>query len=139
MGKTTKIALAAATTLAALTAGGTAVSSASVAAPASSAHAAASTSAVSASTAITRSQAIAIAKRRVPGARVATVEREWEHGHRVWKVELHKGHREYDVYVSVANGRIVKFRVKNDDRRHDDRGHDDRGHDGRGHGRGHDD
>ncbi|MFC7380938.1 PepSY domain-containing protein [Sphaerisporangium rhizosphaerae] len=60
-------------------------------------------------------QAIRIAKKRVPGARVGKVEREWEHGRRVWKVELHKRGVEYRVYVSVRTGAIVKFRQKHDD------------------------
>ncbi|GIH64154.1 MULTISPECIES: PepSY domain-containing protein [Microbispora] len=109
MRKTTKIALAAAVTVAALAAGGTAVAAA-VPAPLS-ANASASVS----QTSVTRSQAIAIATRRVPGARVTEVEREWEHGHRTWKVELRKSHREYEVYVAIATGRIVKFRAHHDD------------------------
>ncbi|MEV5409526.1 PepSY domain-containing protein [Thermopolyspora sp. NPDC052614] len=64
---------------------------------------------------ITRKQAIAIAKKRVPGARVTEVEREWEHGYHTWKIELHKGAWEYDVYVAVSNGRIIKFKQKHDD------------------------
>ncbi|MBB2740295.1 UNVERIFIED_ORG: putative membrane protein YkoI [Microbispora rosea subsp. rosea] len=108
MTQTTKIALAAAVTLAALAAGGTVAAAAP--APLS------STASVSVSqTSVTRSQAIAIAMRRVPGARVTEVEREWEHGHRTWKVELRKGYREYKVYVAIATGRIVKFRAHHDD------------------------
>ncbi|GAA3811716.1 hypothetical protein GCM10022226_35400 [Sphaerisporangium flaviroseum] len=64
---------------------------------------------------ITYRQAIKIAKKRVPGARVTKVEREWEHGHRTWKVELKKRHTEYRVYVSIRTGKIVKFRQKHDD------------------------
>ncbi|KAA9377560.1 PepSY domain-containing protein [Microbispora cellulosiformans] len=125
MRKTTSIAIAAAATIAALAAGGTAVASASapVQAPASvqaapvqaRAHTPALSSATPARSVVSRSrftrrEAIIIAKRRVPGARVTKVEREWEHGHRTWKVELRRGHREYRVYVSIATGRIVKFR-----------------------------
>ncbi|WP_229798038.1 PepSY domain-containing protein [Planomonospora parontospora] len=55
-------------------------------------------------------KAVRIAKKRVPGARVSEVEREWEHGHRVCKVELEKGRWEYDVYVSQRTGKIVKFK-----------------------------
>lgn len=65
--------------------------------------------------AITRRQAIAIARKRVPGARVTGVEREWEHGHLTWKVELRKGAWEYEVYVSVRTGKIVKFERDYDD------------------------
>lgn len=64
---------------------------------------------------ITRKRAIAIAKKKVPGAWVTEVEREWEHGHRTWKVELEKGNWEYEVYVAVSNGKIIKF-----DREYDD-------------------
>ncbi|MFJ2031009.1 PepSY domain-containing protein [Streptosporangium sp. NPDC087985] len=61
-------------------------------------------------TGISYRRAIQIAKERVPGARVTEVEREWEHGHSVWKIELRKGGREYKVYVSATTGRIIKFR-----------------------------
>lgn len=75
-----------------------------------------STSAVNATTAaITYRQAVSIAKKRVPDARVTDVEREWEHGYRVWKVELKKRYAEYRVYISVKTGKIVKFRQKHDD------------------------
>ncbi|WP_214409453.1 PepSY domain-containing protein [Sphaerisporangium fuscum] len=60
-------------------------------------------------------QAVRVAKKRVPGARVTKVEREWEHGHRVWKVELRDGRAEYRVYVSVKTGKIIEFRQKHDD------------------------
>ncbi|GAB3146646.1 PepSY domain-containing protein [Microbispora hainanensis] len=119
MRQTTKIALAAAVTVTALAAGGTAVAAAAPAPLSSAASASlsqASLSRASASTAaITWRQAVAIAKKRVPGARVTEVEREWEHGYRTWKIELHKGHTEYDVYVAIATGRIIKFRVDHDD------------------------
>lgn len=115
MRKTTSIAIAAAATLAALAAGGTAVASASAPAQAPAQTSAASSAATArsavSSSGFTRRQAIVIAKRRVPGARVIKAEREWEHGHRTWKVELRRGHREYRVYVSSATGRIVKFRT----------------------------
>ncbi len=117
MRQTNKIALAAAVTVTALAAGGTAVAAAAPA-PLSSTSSASVAQTSVAQTSVTRSQAIAIATRRVPGARVTEVEREWEHGHRTWKVELRKGHREYKVYVAIATGRIVKFRAHHDD--HDD-------------------
>lgn len=74
-------------------------------------------SAASAATddAISREKAVDIAKKRVPGARVTEVEREREHGHRTWKVELRKGHMEYDVYVSRDTGKIIKFKSEVDD------------------------
>ncbi|MEV4300460.1 PepSY domain-containing protein [Microbispora rosea] len=118
MRHTTKIALAAAVTVTALAAGGTAVAAApashSSTASASVSHASVSRAAVTRAS-LSRSQAVAIAKKRVPGAWVTEVEREWEHGHRTWKVELRKGHMEYEVYVAVATGRIVKFRAEHDD------------------------
>ncbi|WP_248960295.1 PepSY domain-containing protein [Sphaerisporangium perillae] len=72
-------------------------------------------SSATSATSITYGQAIRIAKKRVPGARVTEVEREWEHGVRVWKVELRKHGAEYRVYISVRTGKIVKFRQKHDD------------------------
>jgi Predicted membrane protein len=65
---------------------------------------------------ITRERAIEIAEKRVPGARVTDVEREWEHGRRTWEVELRKGGTEYDVHVSAESGEIVKFDEERDDR-----------------------
>lgn len=77
---------------------------------------AAATPAVAATTAaVTKAQAVKIAKKKVPGAYVSEVEREYEHGRRTWKIELEKGNWEYDVYVAVSNGRIVKFTRDYDD------------------------
>ncbi|GII28223.1 PepSY domain-containing protein [Planotetraspora mira] len=59
---------------------------------------------------ITSRQAIEIAGARVPGARVTGVERELEHGHRVWEVKLVKGGIEYDVQVSADSGTVVRLR-----------------------------
>ncbi|MGJ6960797.1 PepSY domain-containing protein [Streptosporangium sp. G11] len=64
---------------------------------------------------ISSRKAVRIAKKRVPGARVSKVEREWEHGQRAWKVELHKGAWEYDVYVSAKTGKIIKLKRDYDD------------------------
>ncbi|WP_329091942.1 MULTISPECIES: PepSY domain-containing protein [unclassified Streptosporangium] len=64
---------------------------------------------------ISSRKAVQIAKKRVPGARVSDVEREWEHGQRAWKVELHKGAWEYDVYVSAKTGKIIKLKRDYDD------------------------
>jgi uncharacterized membrane protein YkoI len=94
------------TTAAAGTTTGT-VTTTAVAAPASTAD-------------ISYSRALQIAKKRVPGARVTKAEREWEHGQRTWKFELRKGGREYEVYVSIRTGKIIKFTS----------GHDDSGHHG---------
>lgn len=80
-----------------------------------SAVAAAPQAAPSSATAGTCTTAIKIAKRKVPGAHVTKTEREREHGHRVCKVELRKGNWEYDVYVSLTNGKIVKFKRDYDD------------------------
>ncbi|WP_062344762.1 PepSY domain-containing protein [Herbidospora yilanensis] len=78
---------------------------------------AAATPAVAAATtaAVTKAQAVKIAKKKVPGAYVSEVEREYEHGRRTWKIELEKGHWEYDVYVAVSDGSIVKFTRDYDD------------------------
>ncbi|WP_440099593.1 PepSY domain-containing protein [Streptosporangium sp. H16] len=70
---------------------------------------------VTTSAGISSRKAVQIAKKRVPGARVSKVEREWEHGRRAWKVELHKGAWEYDVYVSAKTGKIIKLKRDYDD------------------------
>jgi len=64
---------------------------------------------------ISSRKAVQIAKKRVPGARVTKIEREWEHGLRAWKIELHRGAWEYDVYVSAKTGKIIKLKSKYDD------------------------
>ncbi|MEV4376425.1 PepSY domain-containing protein [Streptosporangium sp. NPDC049644] len=64
---------------------------------------------------ISARKAVQIAKKRVPGARVTKVEREWEHGQRAWKIELRKGAWEYDVYVSARTGKIIKLKREYDD------------------------
>ncbi|WP_405140330.1 PepSY domain-containing protein [Sphaerisporangium sp. NBC_01403] len=122
IGKAARLTIAGAGAIAVLTTGAVAASAATqlstpAAATSTTATAAtATTGTVSSSTAaITYSQAIRIAKKRVPGARVTEVEREWEHGYRVWKVELKKRHAEYRVYISVKTGKIIKFRQKHDD------------------------
>ncbi|GAA1284362.1 hypothetical protein Psi02_33720 [Planotetraspora silvatica] len=95
---------------------------------------------------ITSRQAIEIAGKRVPGARVTGVEREWEHGHRVWEVKLVKGGLEYDVQVSAESGTIVRLRQdRGDDGVRaarglgDDPARHDVGDDHGGHGHGNDD
>ena len=64
---------------------------------------------------ISSRKAVRIAKKRVPGARLSKVERDWEHGQRTWKVELRKGVWEYDVYVSARTGKIIKLKREYDD------------------------
>ncbi|MFC4584634.1 PepSY domain-containing protein [Sphaerisporangium corydalis] len=119
MSKTVRLAIAGAAAVAVLGAGAVAAEAATSAAATTSTAVPASTATVSVATtattaAVSSRQAIRIAKKRVPGARVTKVEREWEHGHRTWKVELQKGHTEYRVYVSVRTGKIIKFRRKHD-------------------------
>ncbi|MEU8271750.1 PepSY domain-containing protein [Sphaerisporangium sp. NPDC049002] len=124
IGKAARLTIAGAGAIAVLTTGAVAASAANaLSTPAASTSTTASavtattstTSTVTTSSAITYRQAIRIAKKRVPGARVTEVEREWEHGYRVWKVELKKHHTEYRVYISVKTGKIIKFRQKHDD------------------------
>ncbi|MFI6794789.1 PepSY domain-containing protein [Streptosporangium canum] len=91
--------------------GGIALAAGQTAASAASATAAATTAAAPAAVAdISSRKAVQIARKRVPGGRVTEIEREWEHGHSVWKVELRKRGWEYDVYVSAKSGRIIKFK-----------------------------
>ena len=52
------------------------------------------------------------------------IEREWEHGRLVWKIELYANGVEYDVRVDARTGAIVRFRA-DDDRRGRGRGGDD--------------
>ncbi|GGP80247.1 PepSY domain-containing protein [Streptosporangium pseudovulgare] len=126
MRQITKVALATAAT--ATTAallfgeGGTVLAAARPAAgaPLSAGAAAATTVAVPAAATITTAgisyrEAVRIARKRVPGARVTEVEREWEHGRRVWKVELRKGRWEYEVHVSTATGQVTRVKRKLDD------------------------
>jgi uncharacterized membrane protein YkoI len=103
------IALAAHQTATTTAAARTTVTAATAAAPASTAN-------------ISYSRALQIAKKRVPGARVTKAERELEHGSRTWKFELRKGGREYEVYVSIRTGKIIKFTGGHSSGR-DDSGH----------------
>ncbi|GAA4199871.1 hypothetical protein GCM10022252_52280 [Streptosporangium oxazolinicum] len=107
---------------AALLAGGTAISATAATAgttgtTGTTATGTASTAAapVTTSAYISSRKAVQIAKKRVPGARVSKVERDWEHGQRVWEVELRKGAWEYDVYVSARTGKIIKLKRDYDD------------------------
>ncbi|WP_344968639.1 PepSY domain-containing protein [Streptosporangium fragile] len=121
MKHTTKIAIASLGTAALLAGGGgiaLAASETAVAAPATGTTGTTATTGTAGTTAtagISARRATQIAKKRVPGARVTDVEREWEHGHRTWKVELYKSGWEYDVYVSVKTGKIIKFKRDYDD------------------------
>ncbi|MER5422204.1 PepSY domain-containing protein [Streptosporangium roseum] len=79
-----------------------------------SASASASASAVpSTVTEISYQKAAQIARGRIAGGRVTKIEREYEHGYAIWKVELHKDGWEYDVYLSAESGTIVKFKRGN--------------------------
>ncbi|GGK72056.1 hypothetical protein Ppa06_30270 [Planomonospora parontospora subsp. parontospora] len=113
-----RITLAAAGTAALLgTVAGTALASGATTTTATAAGiaTAAAPAAVAPAAPVSCAKAVRIAKKRVPGARVSEVEREWEHSHRVCKVELEKGRWEYDVYVSQRTGKIVKFKREWDD------------------------
>ncbi|GAA4221353.1 putative membrane protein YkoI [Streptosporangium album] len=90
----------------ALAAGQAAVSTTTTSATTTASTAAAAASATASG--ISSSRAVQIAKKRVPGARVTEVEREWEHGQRVWKVELWKSGRKYEIYVSARTGKVIK-------------------------------
>ncbi|MDP9861317.1 MULTISPECIES: PepSY domain-containing protein [Streptosporangium] len=77
---------------------------------------AASSATVSAATApaavtdISYYKAAEIARKRVLGGRVTKVEREWEYGQAVWKVELRRNDWEYDVHVSATTGEIIRLK-----------------------------
>ncbi|HFC8834795.1 peptidase [Neisseria sp. HMSC073G10] len=53
---------------------------------------------------ISKAQAITIAKKHVGGGRVTDVDR--SNGR--WEIEIRKGCTEYDVDVSIPNGRVTK-------------------------------
>ena len=73
---------------------------------------------------ITRDQAVEIAERaladRGPVPPLDEIEREFEHGREVWKVEFGDDH---EAYVDIATGEVVKLEVDDDDR-DDDRDDD---------------
>lgn len=52
-------------------------------------------------------QARQIAQQRVPGATVTEMERDREHGQSVWEVELTKQHREWEVTIDTATGKVI--------------------------------
>ncbi|GIF38753.1 PepSY domain-containing protein [Actinoplanes xinjiangensis] len=81
--------------------------------------------------AVTAEQATAIAVRAAGGGRVASIERETEHGRLVWDVDVIVNGVEHDIDVDAATGQVTRHRT---DGSHDrnDRGHssDDRGRGG---------
>lgn len=61
-------------------------------------------------------RAVQIALATAGGGRLHELEREWEHGRSVWKVEVVKDGWEIEIYVDAATGGIVKTdRDKEDD------------------------
>ncbi|MGV9773042.1 PepSY domain-containing protein [Streptosporangium sp. NPDC003464] len=70
----------------------------------------ASAAAPAAVTDISYYKAAEIARKRVLGGRVTKVEREWEYGQAVWKVELRRNDWEYDVHVSATTGEIIRLK-----------------------------
>ncbi|MER5321116.1 PepSY domain-containing protein [Streptosporangium roseum] len=72
--------------------------------------AASASAAPAAVTEISYQKAAQIARGRISGGRVTKIEREYEHGYAIWKVELHKDGWEYDIYLSAESGTIVKFK-----------------------------
>ncbi|MFC4059426.1 PepSY domain-containing protein [Planomonospora corallina] len=98
-----RIALVAAGTAALLSSQGVALATGSADAPALPAAVAAAD--------ITSEQAVRIAKRKVPGSQVAGVRRVWDQGIWNWRVTLERGSWEYDLYVSVRSGRVVRMKI----------------------------
>jgi uncharacterized membrane protein YkoI len=66
-------------------------------------------------TRISADRAAAIARDRAGGGTVTKIELDFEHGVRVWTVEVVKGSIEYDVDVNAATGTITKVDIKDDD------------------------
>jgi hypothetical protein len=75
---------------------------------------------------ISRDQAVSIAEQaladRGPVPPLDEIEREFEHGRDVWKVEFGDDH---EAYVDIATGDVVKLEVDDDDDDGDDDRHDD--------------
>lgn len=63
---------------------------------------------------VSAKQAGQIARKRTGGV-VEKVERDWEHGRKIWEVELHKGRYEYDVDVDRKTGKILRVKRELDD------------------------
>lgn len=85
---------------------------------------------------IGRDEAVAAALAHVGGGDVGNVEREIEHGVRVWDVDVHHGGVEHDVDVDAATGTVLRTDRDDDDDDgrlddHDDDRGDDRGDDRR--------
>jgi uncharacterized membrane protein YkoI len=71
-----------------------------------------------AGTAIGANRAVEIALARVGSGRVVKIEREFEHGRRVWSVRIETGGMETRVDVDSNSGSIVRLRTDaSDDRR----------------------
>ena len=66
------------------------------------------------STWISASKAAQIARKRVGGT-VTKVERDWEHGRKIWEVELRKSRTEIDVDVDRKTGKILRIKREYDD------------------------
>jgi uncharacterized membrane protein YkoI len=60
-----------------------------------------------ASAKVSAERARQIAQHRVPGATVTKTELDHEHGRAVWEIDLTKQHREYDVHIDAATGKLI--------------------------------
>ena len=58
---------------------------------------------------ISQARAISIAKGHVGGGRVTDIDRRIGR----WEIEIRKGCKEYDVYVSSRNGRVTRVETDN--------------------------
>ena len=76
---------------------------------------------------VSRSRAIAIARKRVGGGRVDSVDRDEDDGRAVWKVKLARaGGIERKVPVRASDGRVVQVESDREDDNERDDGDDDR-------------
>ena len=64
---------------------------------------------------IGREKAKQIALKRTNGGRVTDCELDYEHGTRVYEIEIRKGRYEYDIDVNAYTGKIVDYDVDYDD------------------------
>lgn len=55
------------------------------------------------------SQAVKLAKKKVPGAVVFEIDRDYEKGNLVYEVKLMKGTKEYDLTYLASNGKLIQY------------------------------
>lgn len=67
---------------------------------------------------ISYSKAKSIAKKKVPNARLAELDTDYENGHKVYEATLYKNNTEYNVEILASNGKIVTYEWEKDSTSH---------------------